>query len=631
MNIPLTVWSSLTLVLFVTTFGFWWFVNLAFSLLLFLVGGFTLLYLKHEDATQNYFTNMYRSSLVSYKTGLCKVVEEPPVKLKLDRRLTGSQVIDESLQEIIGYILRDYISPWYDRVSANEEFPHHIRQTSQKVIVTFAGRMKEVDWIPYLTTRLVDDAASHLRLFRQARAKMKQKIRQSSKHSDKHADSSQDAGKDRAISAKPTELTPGGGDAGSSSSGSSAGKQTPVELESVFFDLEVTMEDNLLCRDLVCTEIDNGRQYMQDLGEILLYLLLPVEDFHCKPLRFLLRELLVSVVVLPLFGLFSDPDYLNQIIIWLCKDVPMTSEAFLTVLRATDNIDELNATREMVTKEIAQLRSRDSGGDEDTSVKQQLSSLLYVRKVIDNRTQRLQEGSDTDSAESDDSRPCTPPSEEAQAAMLCQYFDEVQKEGHNVKAKNVKGVTYGNLEQTIIEWFSQHRAQNVPINGLMMQRKADKFALRRPTASSQPSPSMEPQVGPSMEPQPGSTTAPWSPHLTFTWLCDEETWQRLAPDCTYEEYISADDIIVWGTLDDADIIMEQQESSDEEGEEEMEEEPEDIPTTKDVLNAGDVYSRALKHQGASEELWSQFYNVKYFVGKTGAKNKQTSIMDFFKK
>ncbi|CAG2059563.1 unnamed protein product [Timema podura] len=170
--------------------------------------------------------------------------------------------------------------------------------------------MKEVDWIPYLTTRLVDDAASHLRLFRQARAKMKQKIRQSSKHSDKHADSSQDEGKDRAISAKPTEFTTGGGDTGSSSSGSSAGKQAPVELESVFFDLEVTMEDNLLCRDLVCTEMDNGRQYMQDLGEILMYLLLPVEDFHCKPLRFLLRELLVSVVVLPLFGLFSDPDYL---------------------------------------------------------------------------------------------------------------------------------------------------------------------------------------------------------------------------------------------------------------------------------------------------------------------------------
>nr|CAD7444100.1 unnamed protein product [Timema bartmani] len=40
----------------------------------------------------------------------------------------------------------------------------------------------------------------------------------------------------------------------------------------------------------------------------------------------------------------------------------------------------------------------------------------------------------------------------------------------------------------------------------------------------------------------------------------------------------------------------------------MEEEPEDIPTTKDVLKAGDIYSRALKCQGTSEELWFQFYN-----------------------
>ncbi|CAG2054370.1 unnamed protein product, partial [Timema podura] len=49
-------------------------------------------------------------------------------------------------------------------------------------------------------------------------------------------------------------------------------------------------------------------------------------------------------------------------------------------------------------------------------------------------------------------------------------------------------------------------------------------------------------------------------------LCDKETWQRLAPDCTYEEYIAAnDDITVWGTLDDLDIIREQQDSSDEEG------------------------------------------------------------------
>lgn len=37
----------------------------------------------------------------------------------------------------------------------------------------FISRVKEIDWLPYLTTKLVDDAATHLRIFRQARAKMK--------------------------------------------------------------------------------------------------------------------------------------------------------------------------------------------------------------------------------------------------------------------------------------------------------------------------------------------------------------------------------------------------------------------------------------------------------------------------
>nr|CAD7574882.1 unnamed protein product [Timema californicum] len=179
----------------------------------------------------------------------------------------------------------------------------------------------------------------------------------------------------------------------------------------------------------------------------------------------------------------------------------------------------------------------------------------------------------------------------------------------------------------MLEWFSQLRAQNVPINGPMMQRKADEFTLRLvdeeaavhvlPTTASAEDPNDPPPVdansqpGPSTEPQeeaavhvlptaasaddpndpppvdansqPGPSTEPQP--------CDEETWQRLAPDCTYEEYITADDdITVWGTLD-ADIIKEQQESSDEEGEEEMEKELEDIPTMKDVLKA---WGRLLK-------------------------------------
>ena len=50
----------------------------------------------------------------------------------------------------------------------------------------------------------------------------------------------------------------------------------------------------------------------------------------------------------------------------------------------------------MVTKDIGTLRSKDSEGEKNSSLKQQLNSLLYLRKVIDHRIHRLQ-GEDSDS------------------------------------------------------------------------------------------------------------------------------------------------------------------------------------------------------------------------------------------
>nr|CAD7452442.1 unnamed protein product [Timema tahoe] len=131
--------------------------------------------------------------------------------------------------------------------------------------------------------------------------------------------------------------------------------------------------------------------------------------------------------------------------------------------------------------------------------------------------------------------------------MREEIVNAVQKEGHNVKAKNLNGATHANLEQAMLEWFSQHRKQNVRINGPMMQKKADEFALRLgienfkcsineeaavlvfPIAASakdsddSPPVDANSQLGPSMEPQPGLSTAPLSAPLTFTRPCDEKS------------------------------------------------------------------------------------------------------------
>ena len=62
----------------------------------------------------------------------------------------------------------------------------------------------------------------------------------------------------------------------------------PADLETTFFDLECEMENNM-CRDLLCLEEDGEREYLQDLSEVLMFLLLPQEDFHNKPFRYLVR------------------------------------------------------------------------------------------------------------------------------------------------------------------------------------------------------------------------------------------------------------------------------------------------------------------------------------------------------
>ncbi|KAJ8887611.1 hypothetical protein PR048_013828 [Dryococelus australis] len=61
-------------------------------------------------------------------------------------------------------------------------------------------------------------------------------------------------------------------------------------------------------------------------------------------------------------------------------------------------------------------------------------------------------------------------------------------------------------------------------------------------------------------PKPGPSTELLSVRLTVTRPCDEETWQQLAPDCTFEEFVTADDnITVWSILDYGDDIQGQHE------------------------------------------------------------------------
>ncbi|XP_060516935.1 sorting nexin-13-like isoform X2 [Cylas formicarius] len=342
------------------------------------------------------------------------VVSGPKEPQKRDSRVTGSDLIDKSLQDILGYIVRDYIEPWYNLISANAEFTDSaVRHTAQSFAINISNRVKEIDWIPYLTQRLVDDAASHLRLFKQARTKMKQQeslaehARQSQmrdvrmspkrtmhKRNKSETDVSWYIGRNSDLKRGKYGIVPcvySGNDTRFGDSAKATGVSKKPTLEEHFFELECQMEKNLVCRDVVCMDKCTEEEFLSELVEILLYVLLPDEDFQCKVLRYMLRDVFANGVLRPLFDLFCDPDYINQIIIWLClQNSSLSSDIFLTVLRLSENSEELRSVKDLVCDEMQNLRSRDTGGDSDLSVKQQLSSLTYVTKLIDNRLLKIE-------------------------------------------------------------------------------------------------------------------------------------------------------------------------------------------------------------------------------------------------
>ncbi|XP_076865996.1 sorting nexin-13 isoform X2 [Brachyhypopomus gauderio] len=348
-------WGGLGVVLFLFTFGPFAIFYLAFYIICFLGGGFAVTLLFGKTNSEKHLEKCEHSYLPPTATGIAKVLDELKQEMrpiKIDRRLTGSSFIDEPLQQVIQFGMRDYIQYWYYTLSEDDSFLLEIRRTVQNALVQFSTRSKEVDWQPYFTTRLVDDFATHLRVFRKAQVRMSEK----------------DEAKQR---------------------------ESPDELLDAFFEAEVEMERKI-CRDMVCTSPKDEEGFLRDLCEVLLYLLLPPGDFHNKNMRYFLREILARGVLLPLINQLSDPDYINQFVIWMIRDSSCDYEAFMTILKLTDNPTELEAVKDKVLEELQYLRSLDTVGDDINVIKNQINSLLFVKKVCETRIQRLQSGKEVD-------------------------------------------------------------------------------------------------------------------------------------------------------------------------------------------------------------------------------------------
>lgn len=73
---------------------------------------------------------------------IIKKLETTSKVQKTDSRVTGSELIDSSLQEILGYLIRDYVSTWYGLITRDTELIDiTVRNTAQTFAINISNRL----------------------------------------------------------------------------------------------------------------------------------------------------------------------------------------------------------------------------------------------------------------------------------------------------------------------------------------------------------------------------------------------------------------------------------------------------------------------------------------------------------
>lgn len=57
-----------------------------------------------------------------------------------DRRVTGSNLIDEQLQNVVTLVVRDFVLTWYTQLSDHQAFISELHRTIQHSMVVLANR-----------------------------------------------------------------------------------------------------------------------------------------------------------------------------------------------------------------------------------------------------------------------------------------------------------------------------------------------------------------------------------------------------------------------------------------------------------------------------------------------------------
>eukprot|EP01135_Chromosphaera_perkinsii_P006063 Nk52_evm4s388 gene=Nk52_evmTU4s388 len=315
-------------------------------LYMFVLGFLWMGYIVADVDDRVYCSSAQSPSLVDLPSAIPGVVERilKGKTYRYDKRLTGAKAVDEEIQEVLDLLIRDYVHYWYAEISDDERFVLNLRKTTSSAIIKIASKVKDMDIIRFFSVNMVDEFIFHIRNFRKAQKRVRIGLSASRSNED--------------VSQLPNYNE---------------------QIISKYFDIEPTHKD-------ICLSEKSERCYLRDLTDILLYLLLPAEDFNNLSTRYIVREIMVCKVIQPVIDMVCDPDYVNRTMAMYLPHASQSFGSFLKSIQSSESLQEMQEIYETITKEVNQLVSMKST---DIASKHQLNRLAFAKRHCEKRIREL--------------------------------------------------------------------------------------------------------------------------------------------------------------------------------------------------------------------------------------------------
>ena len=85
-----------------------------------------------------------------------------------NKELTHVKQLDEVINRMIELGLRYFVQNWYSKLNSDRAFLLHTRLLIEQCVIAGSDRVKSADWFLFLTSRILQEVVTHIRLYKAA-------------------------------------------------------------------------------------------------------------------------------------------------------------------------------------------------------------------------------------------------------------------------------------------------------------------------------------------------------------------------------------------------------------------------------------------------------------------------------